>query len=1059
MKVLLDIQTELSLPEGGCGVEPLVRRAAALGFRGLAVADRDTLAAGPSLLRAAAGTGVEVRLGLRRRAEGAPGLDLLIFPRVTSAWPAMARLRDAEEVGPKDLADAGGEDALKVLAVFRPHLTLVGAQADRALPVLRAMRAVLGRELALAVVSEQRAMPAGLGRDLDLPLVLAPRVNNVEIEEAMLHRILVLIRGDHEGGGATPRPGRPARAPESLIEAHAALTVVPEEHPARLAAVEFFSELAPADALLHPAPGGTPVAEEEAEVEALAFRLQAACAARRAIAPADELRAELKALARHGALAGTRHLLELHRSLGERPRLGVAPGFAESWVGFGLGLCERPPSGNGIPPSWLLDADGVSTLPAAELEMGEEGARVALGLLDIGGARPPLRIRRLTAAEAARWLALSQGFDARGTRRIMATAEGRDDMRERLPSGARTLLTHAGRLAGRIVALVPASDTRVYSPFPAPHRTLDRLEDEATLGGGFAVRITSDPGLSLLERIGASRTRLAAAAAGERVETDELVSLLSGPLHRRSAAQLAGELRQRRTATVADLARALVRTRRSASAPAPRLAITPPALRGDDPDTHPRDILFLEDAVVELRGLGIGAANARELVELAARGRGAPLAALRPLLERDLAERNQALAPAADSGRQPLDALIAGLLRLAPHLVPEAAWLGRAQALALLGEIAAREPARVAAAVVDLEPERLTATGTWARERGVAFLAPDMNLSHADSVVERDRNGTTLVRLGLRHLPGLDRTAAEVVVHVRGEAPFESRVDLVRRLRHRIPNAALRRLLGDVAPLRELPPAPLDLVAPRDTHLHDGHAVRPMITDAGDRMQYDLFSHSGARAPRIYTAALSRFGIVAIDRAAAAPSGSQLRTAGILRALNSLVARSGRKLAAARLEDRGHGLELLLPAALLGGSSEPMVGRPVVVDGRVSEREGRSVLVVEQVIPLELLAQVTLPGIEIRLPAGYRRVRALRLRILQSPGRAPLHVRAPGGDSNLKEWAERLSRLAVTPDEPLLFDLQHLVGEENVSSLGSRSLPAPGNRPELPEPARTAGAA
>ena len=47
----------------------------------------------------------------------------------------------------------------------------------------------------------------------------------------------------------------------------------------------------------------------------------------------------------------------------------------------------------------------------------------------------------------------------------------------------------------------------------------------------------------------------------------------------------------------------------------------------------------------------------------------------------------------------------------------------------------------------------------------------------------------------------------------------------------------------------------------------------------------------------------------------------------------------------------------------------------------------------------------------------------------------------------------------VTPDEPLLLDLQHLVGEENVSSLGSRSPSAAGNRPVLPEPARTAGAA
>src|SRR5688572_29205924 len=252
MKVLLDIQTELSIPEGGCGVETLVRRAVALGVRGLAVADRDTLTAGPSLLAAAAAAGLEVRLGLRRQALGAPGLDLLVFPRTASAWPGLVQLLDRPAIGPEDLADAGGEAVLQVLTVFRPpHWTQAGPLADRALPVLRRLRAELGRGLALAVenVSEniQGAMPAGLGRDLDLPLVLAPRVHSVEVEEAMLHRILVLIRGDHESGGATPRPGRPARASGSLVEAHAQLTAIPEEHPARLAAVDFFSVLAPAD--------------------------------------------------------------------------------------------------------------------------------------------------------------------------------------------------------------------------------------------------------------------------------------------------------------------------------------------------------------------------------------------------------------------------------------------------------------------------------------------------------------------------------------------------------------------------------------------------------------------------------------------------------------------------------------------------------------------------------------------------------------------------------------------------------------------------------------------
>ncbi|HWN81885.1 MAG TPA: hypothetical protein VNM87_07305, partial [Candidatus Udaeobacter sp.] len=114
---------------------------------------------------------------------------------------------------------------------------------------------------------------------------------------------------------------------------------------------------------------------------------------------------------------------------------------------------------------------------------------------------------------------------------------------------------------------------------------------------------------------------------------------------------------------------------------------------------------------------------------------------------------------------------------------------------------------------------------------------------------------------------------------------------------------------------------------------------------------------------------------------------------------------------------------------------------------------------VERVVPLELLDQVDLPRVEIQLPAGFRRVRALRLRILKSPGRSPLAVRPPAGDRALGEWAVLLSRFAVAPDEALLRDLRTLVGESNVLVGGAGRLGVAPEGAPRPQAASAAGAA
>jgi hypothetical protein len=824
----------------------------------------------------------------------------------------------------------------------------------------------------------------------------------------------------------------------SLVRAQAALATVPEDHPSRAAAIAFFADLLPAESLLEPpAPGP---AAEAAALDTLRTRLDAACAARRRIPSAGALAAELSALARHRALGGIASLLDLDRALADRPGLGVGAEWAGSWVGFALGWSDSAPGFADLPPAWISSE---SPLPEVRLELGESGARVALGLLELAGAREPLVHRRLTASEAARWLALSRGFEPRTVRRLISAAEGRLGPGERLPSGSRSLLALAGRLTGRVVAIERAADTRVFSPFLAPARRLDRLREESTLGGGLAVTVARDPGLTLLEHAGVGRARLAGSAE-QRVHSAEIVTLLAGPLHSRSAAHLAQRLKRDQPTSLADLARTLVRARRPASAPAARIAAPTAGPAGE------REFLLYADALAALTGLGLPGDLAGDLLRGAVTGQGTLLGAFRGQAERAAAR--------AGHPSSALDSLLASLGRLGPHLVPEAPWLARAQVLAELGELAVREPARLAAAIADLHPDHLPALRSWASERGIAILPPDLNASGVRSEVVPDVPDLR-VRLGLGHLAGVDRAAAEVVVRVRGAQPFAGRDDVLRRLQKRIPAGILRLLMGEdlISGKAALPSEPQ--AGERNRRAPAAHGLGYGALGRGERMQFDLFGRGSGQAPRIYTAALARLGIVALDRGAAAVTGSRIRTVGVLEPKNLLVARSGRRMVAARLRDQEAALELLLPPEVIDGLPGPSVARPVVVDGRMADREGHGVLCVERVVPLELLAQVDLPVIEIQLPPGFRRIRALRLRILKSPGRSPLRVRPPAGDRALGEWATLLSRLAVTPDEAFIADLSALLDPGHVFMSSAAHLGAAIESGPRPETAPAAGAA
>jgi hypothetical protein len=508
MDFLLDVQSELSLPEGGCASDRLVRRAVELGVTGVALADRGSLAAAPGFVRLARSAGLEPRVGTRLFMGRQSAIELLLFPRHPDVLSVLELLvAQGAEVGTSELQAAGGEDALLALAV-------VGSRAHRPEDLkalkdsLSAARSALGSGLALAL-RDSGSMPSSsllveLGRDLDLPMVLAPPVHFVEVEDASLHRLLTLIRGDRESGEGTPRPGRPTPPggagslrsrlrPRSLVEAAAARGEAGMHEQLHEATREFFGRIAPPDALIErPAPD---LVRDAEDMELLRQRVLAACAGRRQLPPARRLTAELEALAGCGVLGAVLRLFDVMRPFGDQLVVGVAPQWSESWVGWALGLAPKPPEGALLAPAWT---QGHGQLPSVELETGQAAGRSVLGRLELAGAREPLLAVRLGAREAARWLAAARGFDAAQGRRLVALVEGRTPAPQRAPPGSRRLAELAVRLSGRVVGLTGDAMTRAWVPFSAPDRRLPRLAEDALAAGGLAVRVVATPTLTLL---------------------------------------------------------------------------------------------------------------------------------------------------------------------------------------------------------------------------------------------------------------------------------------------------------------------------------------------------------------------------------------------------------------------------------------------------------------------------------------------------------------------------------------------------------------------------------
>jgi error-prone DNA polymerase len=89
----LTVASAFSFSEGASMPEELVERAQALGFRALAITDRDGVYGLPRAWRVARGTALRLLSGARITIEGGPGMVLLA--RDTKGWAHLCQLLTA----------------------------------------------------------------------------------------------------------------------------------------------------------------------------------------------------------------------------------------------------------------------------------------------------------------------------------------------------------------------------------------------------------------------------------------------------------------------------------------------------------------------------------------------------------------------------------------------------------------------------------------------------------------------------------------------------------------------------------------------------------------------------------------------------------------------------------------------------------------------------------------------------------------------------------------------------------------------------------------------------
>jgi len=353
--------------------------------------------------------------------------------------------------------------------------------------------------------------------------------------------------------------------------------------------------------------------------------------------------------------------------------------------------------------------------------------------------------------------------------------------------------------------------------------------------------------------------------------------------------------------------------------------------------------------------------------------------------------------------------------------------------------------------------DRLVVLVDECRRMGLEVLPPDVNKSHVDFVATRGG-----IRMGMAAVRNVGRSAVEGIVAAReADGPFESlfdfceRVDLHavnrRAIESLIPAGAMDMMGGHRAQLHAGLERALDMAQAAQADRQRGQIslfdlgemqaqaamardyVLPDVPAWGERevlarekemLGFYLSGHPLEK----YRVDLAEMGIRSVTTLADLPDGAEVKLGGMLTEVKGHLDKNGRQMAFGTLEDLEGTVDLVVFPDVYEKLREHMVvDAMVVLAGRLSGRNGRTSVQVEEALPVEQAREKLADAVNVLLPTedlAPERQEALKGVFERHRGTCALYLHLQLEES--RRTVIRSRGLTVCPSEGLMSDLAAL---------------------------------
>ena len=239
-----------------------------------------------------------------------------------------------------------------------------------------------------------------------------------------------------------------------------------------------------------------------------------------------------------------------------------------------------------------------------------------------------------------------------------------------------------------------------------------------------------------------------------------------------------------------------------------------------------------------------------------------------------------------------------------------------------------------------------------------------------------------------------------------------------------------------------------------------GDCTMPDVPEWGERerLAYEKemlgFYLSGHPMDR-YQKDLSEMGVRAISDLSGLPDSAEVQLGGVILEVKPHTDRTGRPMAFGTLEDMHGAMDLVVfPDAFEKVRTQFVVDAMVVLRGRYSERNGRSSVQVEEILPIDQVREALADTVNVLLPGDALRVErleALKGLCLRHPGGCQLRLHLDLGEDRRAIVVSR--RLEVSPSDGLMQEIATLTGTSAWASREAGRARRAARRPQPdPEP-------